>query len=379
MIKTVENAGEVRRVAICGSYGGMNLGDEAILQVIVRELRESGSMDITVISRNASDTRRRLEVEAVDMTGLSRQEMRPLIQSLDLFILGGGGLLYDADAEMYLRHFASACDAGVPAMTYAISAGPLVDSQVRARVRDVLNRASLITVRDRQARQLLEEVGVEQEIELTADPALLLEPEPLTVDEILRAEAIDPQARLIGISVREPGPAAPELQVEHYHRLIANAADFMSDRFDADVVFFPMERRISDVQHSHGIVSQMHRAQRATVLKRDYTPGQLLSLLDHFDFAVGMRLHFLIFCALAGVPFVPLPYASKVTGFLEDLQLDVRRLEHISAGELSADIDRAWDARRELRVQIQNRTRELQMRARQTGQFALELLRHAHA
>jgi polysaccharide pyruvyl transferase WcaK-like protein len=96
--------GETRRVAICGSYGGMNLGAEAILQVIARELRKAGPVDIRVISRRPEDLRRRHSLEAVNMTGLSRQEMRDFLEPLDLFILGGGGLLYDADAaEMYLR------------------------------------------------------------------------------------------------------------------------------------------------------------------------------------------------------------------------------------------------------------------------------------
>jgi hypothetical protein len=47
---------------------------------------------------------------------------------------------------------------------------------------------------------------------------MLLEPDSLTLEEILRAEAIDPGSRLIGFSVREPAPAAPRLDVEHYHR-----------------------------------------------------------------------------------------------------------------------------------------------------------------
>src|SRR5262249_45023667 len=163
------------------------------------------------------------------------------------------------------------------------------------------------------------EAGV-QDIEVTADPAFLLEPEPLPADALTR-EGLNENRRLIGLSVREPGAAAPDLEEAHYHALLANAADYMVDRLDADLVFVPMEPRQKDTQHSHAVVSRMAYAHRATVLKGEYTPGQLLSLIGHFDFALGMRLHFLIFAALNRVPFVALPYSSKVLGFLEDLEI----------------------------------------------------------
>lgn len=38
------------RVAICGSYGGLNLEDEAILEVILRELRASLDVEVVVFS-----------------------------------------------------------------------------------------------------------------------------------------------------------------------------------------------------------------------------------------------------------------------------------------------------------------------------------------
>lgn len=366
---------EPLKVGISGSYGGFNLGDEAILHVIIAELRRSLPVEITVFSRDAKDTRRRHRVDhAVQAKELTRHESQEIVAGLDLFILGGGGILYDADADAYLREVFLAHEVGTPVMIYAISAGPLVESQLRARVRDALSQAAVITVRDRHSRQLLEEVGVHREIILTADPALLLTPEPLTLEEILRAEAIDPETRLIGFSVREPGPAAPDFDVEHYYRLLANAADFMIDRLDAEVVFIPMERRTFDVQHSHGVVGRMSHAQRATVLKRDYTPGQILSLLGRFEFCVGMRLHFLIFSALAGVPFVGLPYASKVAAFLEELTLRAPVLTHTSAGQLIAHIDYEWDNRDALRARLQKALPGLQQRARANNELALRLL-----
>jgi polysaccharide pyruvyl transferase CsaB len=364
------------RIGISGSYGGFNLGDEAILQSMVAQVRRTMPAEITVFSRNADDTRRRHRVErVVAVRDITRRESRQILEGLDLLLLGGGGILYDSDAETYLREVFIAHEAGIPVMLYAASAGPLRDPSVRAVARDALNRADIVTVRDRPSRQLLEEIGVDREIVVTADPAILLEPEPLTLDEILRAEAIDPTSPLIGLSVREPGPAAPDLDVEHYYRLVANAADFMIARLDAEVVFFPLERRMFDVQHSHGVVSRMRFAQCATVLKRDYSPGQVVSLLKHFDFAVGMRLHFLIFSALAGVPFVALPYATKVSGFLEELQLEEYPvLEHVSAGQLIAMIDRSWDTRDDLRAHIQENVGMLQARARQNNDLMAQLL-----
>jgi hypothetical protein len=49
-------------VGISGSYGGINLGDEAILQVILTQLRQSVPVDVTVFTRNAEDTLRRHSV-----------------------------------------------------------------------------------------------------------------------------------------------------------------------------------------------------------------------------------------------------------------------------------------------------------------------------
>src|SRR5581483_3632466 len=104
----------------------------------------------------------------------------------------------------------------------------------------------VVTVRDRLGYRLLEDVGVTSEIHLTADPALLLEPTELPV-ATLEAEGVDFGRNLVGFSVREPGPAAPDIDPEEYYALLANAADFVVERLDADVVFVSMET--TDIQH----------------------------------------------------------------------------------------------------------------------------------
>ncbi|RFA31126.1 polysaccharide pyruvyl transferase [Alkalilimnicola ehrlichii] len=362
------------RVGISGSYGGLNLGDEAILTVITRELRRCLPVHITVFSRNAADTLQRHAVDqALTIRDLTRAEARSEIEQLDLLVLGGGGILYDSEAAVYLREVLLAHELGVPVMVYAISAGPLRAGSVRRIVKEALDQAALLTVRDRQGARLLEDIGVREPIQVTADPALLLEPEPLPDDTLVR-ESLDLSHRIVGFSVREPGPAAPEIDVDHYHHLLANAADFMVDRLDADIVFVPMERQHMDIQHSHAVVAKMQCAQRASVLKGEYTPGQLLQLVGQFQFAVGMRLHFLIFAALRGVPFVSLPYAAKVSGLLQALDMDMPPLGNVNSGRLLANIDHSWDLRADLATKIRARLPQLQARARKTNNLLVELL-----
>ena len=370
----MEMQGRRLRIGISGSYGGMNLGDEAILEGILGQLRATVPAEVTVFSRNPKDTLVRHNVEhAISTRSLTRREMIPEIQQLDLFILGGGGILYDRDTEEYLREVVIAQELDVPVMLYAISAGPLTAQASRRTVQETLNSspAPLITVRDRLGYRLLEDVGVAHDIHLTADPAFLLEPDELSIDA-LKAEGVEFDRHLIGFSVREPGPAAPDIRPEEYYALLANAADFIVERYDAEVLFVPMEK--TDVQHSHAVVARMQNAERAEILRRRYSPRQVLDLMGRFEFVVGMRLHFLIFAALRGTPFAALPYASKVTGLLEDLNMETPPLGSIGIGQLIARIDRSWDTRGEVREKIGERLPGLKARARRTNELLVDLL-----
>ncbi len=362
------------KVGISGSYGGLNLGDEAILQSIMAQLRSSLPVEITVFSRNPLDTSLRHKVErVVEVRTLTRTEVLPEIERLDLFILGGGGIFFDREVDIFLRELEIAYETKVPAMIYAVGAGPLNEESSKKRVKTVVSNVDVITVREREAKKILEDVGVKKEITITADPTFLLAPEPLP-EGALKLEQVHGERPLVGISVREPGPAAPDLDPEFYHGLLANAADFVISRLDADVIFVPMERQVFDVQNSHAVISKMLKPQHAWVLKGDYSAGQLLSFMEHFTFTIGMRLHFLIFSVLQGVPFVALPYASKVSGLLDNLQVPMPPLNKVNSGLLNAYIDKAWDERNITKARIQQLLPEFKRLARENNRLAVDLL-----
>lgn len=366
------------KIGISGSYGGMNLGDEAILQVMLNQIKATLDAEVTVFSRYVDDTRNRHDADnVVAVRNLSINEIKPHIADLDLFILGGGGILYDQDILLYLREVKIAIEQTVPVMLYAIGVGPLEKRSLHPDISDILNHVNLITVRDIDSKHLLESIGITKEIHVTADPAFLLEPEPIG-DDVLVKEQLNTQRRLIAVSVREPGGAAPDLDENQYHSLLANAADYMVDRFGANILFIPTERDHRDLQHSHAVISLMLRPQHAHVLKGEYSAGQLLSIMKHCDFAVGMRLHFLIFAALQHVPFIALPYAAKVKGLLSELAIDMPPLHLVNAGRLIAYIDQFWDNQEGIREQIREKLPAIRTKSKLTHQLMLDVL-ESHA
>ncbi|MBM0239300.1 polysaccharide pyruvyl transferase family protein [Micromonospora sp. ATA32] len=365
-------------IGVLGSYGGRNLGDEAILAGLLADLREQEpNSRIVVFSRNPAHTAlTHPDVEAVPWEGVSRADSALVLAELDLLILGGGGILYDREARRYLRVVRVAQERGLPLITYAVGVGPLSDEVDTGMVRETLGGAAEVTVRDQESRMVLEEAGLLNPVTVTADPAFLLTPEDFPI-EFLREEGVPAGKRLVGVSVREPGRAAERLDVDGYHRLLAQIGDFLVHRIDAYVLFVPMER--DDIRHSHGVMSHMTAAERGRVLHGDYSPQQVLGLMKHLDLAVGMRLHFLIFAAMVGTPFLPLPYAGKVFDLAQRLGVPaLKGVEREVEGPLLAEVDRLWDEREARAEATAQRVAEVCEQARVTSRVirgVLESLR----
>ncbi|MEU6807566.1 polysaccharide pyruvyl transferase family protein [Streptomyces sp. NPDC046831] len=354
-------------IGVLGSYGGFNVGDEAILTCVLESLRaQRPGAYLVVFSRDEAHTRAH-HLEADDVVaweGVSRNNVLDVLPGLDLLVLGGGGVLYDGEARRYLRLVRAAQGRDVPTFAYAVGAGPLRDGEDREMVRTVLADMDDVVVRDEESRLVLEEVGLEREVTVTADPALLLRPEPFT-EVMLHDEGLPTDSRLVGMSVREPGRAAEKLDEADYHALLADVADFLVRRLDAHVVFLPMERQ--DVRHAHAVLSHMTAPDKGRLLHGTYSPGQVLGFMHHLDMAVGMRLHFVIFAALTGVPVLPLPYSGKVFDFAR--RLGVPALVGVAreqAGLLLAEVDRLWDEHPQRRKELRIRVEELSAVARET-------------
>ncbi|MBL8234369.1 MAG: polysaccharide pyruvyl transferase family protein, partial [Bryobacterales bacterium] len=198
---------DVVRVVISGYYGYRNPGDEAILSVILDELRAAfPGVRVQVISGTPEETASTYGVEAIvwsDPVAIAKA-----VSEADFIITGGGGIFHDYGGfqEYGLLtegnwgigfHVTAGLLAALfekPHFLYSIGVGPLFSEQARQFVRAICESASLVTVRDEASAQLLAATGVDPgQIHVTADPAFLLEPAPeARLEEILRAEGLPP-------------------------------------------------------------------------------------------------------------------------------------------------------------------------------------------
>lgn len=360
------------KVVISGYYGFHNSGDEAILYAMLMALGEAvPGLEVTVFSKDPAYTAREFNV-----CSISRDN--PLlvfntIKQSDLLISGGGGLLQDITGPKsiiyYLGVVAMARLLGKPVFFYAQGIGPINTALGKALTGLIANHVNAITVRDPDSRDELKALGVTRpELTVTADPVLGLAPSVIDVKKgrkILSLLGVDGRP-VVGVSVR------PWKGLEGYKRAIAKVADDLAGE-GWQVLLIPMHSP-GDLETCREVAALM--GGRAILFDRHTDYMSLLAVTAGLDLAIGMRLHFLIFSVLSGVPVVGVPYDPKVNSFLQSaglyLGLSAERLEY---GELSTRVKQIAGNRQKISAGLKERTSVLRKEALKNASLVAELLR----
>ena len=334
------------RFLISGYYGFGNLGDEALLDVIVAQLRARWpGAPIDVLSADPAETATRLQVEATPRADVGA--VRRAIERADVVLSGGGGLLQNVTSLRSLVYYAgiirAAARAGKRTLIFAQSIGPL-DLIGRAVVRVCCGGIAAATVRDERSRALLASLLPNVRVERTADPVFLFEPDPEPLD--LTAEGLDGAGPLVVVSVRR------WQNNEATIALLAAAIDRLAIEHGAQVAFLPLGGP-SDAEVSSSVI---RRARSAPLLLPAVTLGQAAQVIGRAQLVIGMRLHALIIAARLGIPFSAIPYDPKVTSLLDDLRYPLAPLfvpgVKATPAEVVARTDEAWTRRPELAAHL---------------------------
>ena len=343
---------------ISGYYGFGNLGDEALLDVIVSQLRTAypaGSID--VLTADLAGTAARLDVDVTPRADLGA--VRRSIERADVVLSGGGGLLQNITSLKSLIYYAgivrTATRAQKKTMIFAQSIGPL-DFWGRAVVRAFCGGVSAATVRDERSRKLLTALLPNVRVERTADPVFLFEPGTEPLD--LAAEGLAGDGPLVVVSVRKwPNNEATVA-------LLAAVVDRLAREHGAQVAFLPLGGP-SDADVSTTVI---RRAKSAPVLLPEVTLGHAAQIMARASLVIGMRLHALIIAARLGVPFAAIPYDPKVSALLDDLHYPLPPLftpgDKAPVADVLARLDDAWRRRDELAAHLHAASEETARLAR---------------
>jgi polysaccharide pyruvyl transferase CsaB len=323
------------KLLLAGYFGSGNIGDEAILQVLVSELKKSfpyGS--ITALSADPDGTS-----ASYDISSVHKYSVLSVLKELafcNAFVLGGGGLLQDATSARSLFYYSSliflAKLFGKKTVLIAQGIGPIRN---RALLKSAMKNVDLVTVRDERSLKELTGIGAAPyKLALTADLSFLLgKPDRENGKKLLEVDGIQKcRSRLIGMAIRPPVKGK---DAASRYKAIAALCDHMIKEKDSQIVFL-IFKYPDDTDAIEQVMSFMEYS--AHILFRRCTPAEMLDVISALDGLIGMRLHSLIFASMAGIPGFGLSYDPKVESFQRSLGLKWSDLDGLKGADIQAAV-----------------------------------------
>ncbi len=381
-----------KTILIAGYYGFGNVGDEAILSAMLAGLREQQEdLEFIVVSGNPTETMSNYDVQSIHWKDV--EALLNAAKESDLIILGGGGLFQDywgvpKGTSLTPSHWGISYYSAIgmlavlyqkPFMLYSVGVGPLLSEEGRQLTRWTFEVANVVTVRDAESKELLIELGIQEEnIAVLPDPVLALELDSTSAAEILRSHDIDFQTRpLLGVCIRNWGEGAKAAQ---WKRELAAAMDQFIVAHDMQALFIPFQVEEHTLENDHSValdvVSMMQNQDRVYLLSESYSPALAGGLISHCHLVLGMRLHSLIFAANAGLPAIALVYDPKVSSLMRSLGLSEYEVDLLSLTreQLSRVLESVWAEQKTVEQTLGIHLETLRTLAKKTPAIAMKLL-----
>jgi len=343
------------RILLSGYYGFDNLGDDALLAIIVAQLKTRHPFaTIDVLSAKPEET-----AHALGVVGTSRWDqavVRGAIGAADIVLSGGGGLLQNATSLKSLLYYANivrtSIRAGKRTMIFAQSIGPL-DFWGKQTVREFCKGLQAATVRDERSLELLAPLVPATPVERTADPVFLYDPPEREVD--LASTGLGPDSDpLVLACIRKTGHQSDAVAA------LAAALDRCAEH-GARVAFVPFGG-VPDADISTNVIRKCRSKPMLVTLDG---LDAVAAAIARAKLVIGVRLHALILAIRFGIPFLAIPYDPKVAGLTEDVAYPLPSLwtpgERVVQAKIEAVVDDAWARRDELSAHL--RTQALRARA----------------
>ncbi len=306
-----------RGIVVSGACGMGNVGDEAMLETLLRHIREADPLAcVTVLSRTPEDTARAYGVESVQALWLPK--VGRALGRARLLVSGGGNLLQDFTSRRslwyYLHIIHMASRRGCRAVLYGCGLGPLSPRGEKAAGRVLARRVTGAVLRDAGSLAVLSRLCPELPAVLGGELALGVEPvPPAELDRLRRRLGLSPEGRWAAICPR-PWPGTEKLLpvlAEEGARLwreegLTPVLVALNVREDAGLC-----RRLAEM-----LAGVPYRR-----VEQPLAPGEAAALLGRMERVITMRLHGAAFAVSGGAACVGIACDGRMEAFLGPLGL----------------------------------------------------------
>ena len=359
-------------IMISGYYGYKNAGDDSLLYAIVNSLtKEKPNADIMVLSANPGETSRLYGVRSIYRFNLIK--ILYSLKRTKLLISGGGSLLQDVTSTKSLFYYLfviwAAKKQGAKAMIYASGIGPIKEEKNKRKTAKVLSNVNLITLREPASAEELRLLNVEVRPTLvTADPAFSLNAGSFALaDAALEGEGIDKSKAYFVVSVRQWKKTD-----KHFNAKLAQICDYLSSKYSLTPLFIPMQ---GDVDCNANQAVALHIKSPYSMLNGRYSAECLIEVIARSKLVIGMRLHTLIYAAVAGVPFFGLSYDPKVDSMITYLgQAYKESVEQLNISKIEKSLDEIIENHAEIKKSIISAAEAMRVKAENDARYAIDLL-----
>ena len=296
------------KVLILGGYGVRNVGDEAILAGLIRQLPPD--VLVKVVSQTPRETSEMHRIDSVSPLGAVRALLH-----CDALIVGGGGIFsgHMGPLGSLIPVFSLLAKLrGVRVAFHGVGVYPSTPKWVQWSLRALAPRLVSFTVRDRASVSTLKSWGIKSQ--QISDLSTFLPPASSDRGaQILQSIGLKTGIPTVGMCL-----TAAESHLQAF--LLSAIPKLIEAMPDIQFCFVPMSHHPSAPRHNDLLLAQRIRAvaPHLAILETWHDPSEVLALFNCFDVVVCMRYHSLLFAQRAGAAIVPIPYAKKCESWMEE-------------------------------------------------------------
>ena len=311
------------KIVIAGNYGADNLGDDLILEGLLRTAREiTTKAELTVLSAKPKQTAEKFNVHSAHKfpAGIRSlikyflngefKKTKKIVKECDYFILGGGGLFdetYKKSIFIWSIQAWFAYHYKKPVIMYGQSLNPLHSKYAKNKVKKLFRKADFIAMRDETSKSELKKLIKGKKIHVVPDLIFRI-PNPTQENQDRKAQLL-----ICLRTLKEPTPKLEEGLTGFLNQVHKNTS--------LETKFVPFKKN-KDESLNKKILNELDEKEKAEILKFTSDTTSIKKLFAASKIVVGIRLHSILMAITTGTPFIAINYNPKVRNMLTSLGLE---------------------------------------------------------